>query len=175
MPDKPVASDGGRGAPAGGLGRAWKALTEGLALAGGVLMVAVACMVTASVLMRWLADEGIAGDFEIVQIATALSAFAFLPLCQAVRGNIVVDSFTTWLPQRVRDLLDGLWDLVYAAAALMIAWHLFLGARDSLASGTTSMVRQIPIGYAVGACAAMAVLLGVAALVTAGRRLGGAR
>ncbi|WP_207476129.1 TRAP transporter small permease [Arenibaculum pallidiluteum] len=160
---------------AGVLGRGLRALAEGLALAGGVLMLAVACLVTASVLMRWLLDEGISGDFEIVQISTAVAAFSFLPLCQAARGNIIVDSFTGRLPRRARDLLDAVWDIVYGIAAVLIAWHLLLGARDSLASGTTSMVRQLPIGYAVAACSAMAAVLAAVAFVTATRLAKGSR
>ena len=156
-------------------GGAWRAAAEGLALAGGVLMLVVAGLVTASVVMRWLADEGISGDFELVQISSALAAFAFLPLCQVSRANIIVDSFTARTSQRTRDTLDALWDLVYAGASALIAVQLFRGAFDLVSSGTTSMVRGLPIGYAVALCAAMAMFLAWTALVTALRLLKAAR
>jgi TRAP-type C4-dicarboxylate transport system permease small subunit len=92
-----------------------------------------------SVLMRWLLGAGISGDFELVQIATALGAFAFLPLCQARHGNVIVDSFTTRLSRRARHRLDALWDLTYAALIAIISWRLVLGAFDAFASETTSM------------------------------------
>ena len=63
-----------------------------------------------SVLGRWLSGMPLAaqvprrlgpinGDFELVQMATAIAVFSFLPYCQARRGNIVVDTFTSWLPR----------------------------------------------------------------------------
>ena len=157
------------------LGRPLTAATEGLALAGGAVMVAVATMVTVSVLMRWLAGDGISGDFELVQIATALAAFAFLPLCQARRGNVIVDTFTAKLPRPATVALDALWDLVYAALIGVLSWRLVLGARDAFASQTTSMVLGIPQVYAIAACAAMGIFLSVVAVITAVRLLKDAR
>ena len=143
------------------------ALAEGLALVGGMLMVVVAGLVTISVLMRWLAGDGIAGDFELVQIATGVGAFAFLPLCQARRGNVIVDTFTTRLSQRARDILDGTWDLTYAVLMGVIGWRLVIGAQDAFASQTTSMVLGIPQGYAIAACAVMGLFLTLVAVMTA--------
>lgn len=149
--------------------------SEVLALAGGALMLVVACLVTVSVLMRWLLGDGISGDFELVQIATALGAFAFLPLCQARRGNVIVDSFTARLPERARRGLDALWDLAYAAIIAVIAWRLVAGALDAFASRTTSMVLGIPQGYAIAACAVMGAFLSLVAVATARRLAGSGR
>ncbi len=143
------------------------ALTRALAIGGGVLLLAIACMVVVSVSMRRLTSQSVPGDIELVQIATALSVFAFLPLCQAMRGNIMVDTFTNWLPPRARAMLDALWDAVYAAAALIIAWRLAEGAAETIRSQTVSMMLGLPIGWAMAACAAMAVLLGIVAIATA--------
>ena len=148
-------------------------LTRPLAIAGGLLMLAMAGMVTVSVAMRWLINTSVPGDFELVQIATAVCVFAFLPLCQAVRGNIMVDSFTTWLPARARNALDALWDLVYAVAALVIAWRLAEGAADTIRSRTVSMMLGLPTGWAIAACAVMALLLAGVAVVTAWRLMRG--
>src|SRR5215207_5357562 len=90
------------------------AVTRPLAIAGGLLMLAVSIIVVVSVVMRWLINYSVPGDIELVQIGTALAVFAFLPLCQAHRGNIMVDTFTNRLPARVQRSLDALWDLVYA-------------------------------------------------------------
>jgi TRAP-type C4-dicarboxylate transport system permease small subunit len=155
--------------PRGPAGLLLTSLAEALALAGGLLMLVVACLVTASVLMRWLLGDGISGDFELVQIATALAAFAFLPLCQARRGNVVVDTFTAKLPRRARRGLDALWDLTYAALIAVLAWRLALGAVDAFASQTTSMVLGIPQGYAIAACGVMGLFLSLVAVATSKR------
>lgn len=148
-------------------------LSGWLALAGGALVVGLAVLVTASVLKRWATDEGLNGDFEMVQMGLALAVFAFLPFCQVRRGNLMVDTFTARLPDAVQRGLDAVWDLVLAAAAGLVAWRLSAGAADAFSSGTNSMVLALPIGYAIAACSGMAALLAVVSVVTALRRLRG--
>ena len=143
------------------------ALTRPLAIAGGLLMLGVACMVLVSVVMRWLINYSVPGDIELVQIGTALAVFSFLPLCQAHRGNIMVDTFTSRLPPGVQRGLDALWDVVYAAMMAIIAWRLAIGAYDTVRSNTVSMMLGLPTGWAIAACAAMATLLAAVALGTA--------
>ncbi len=147
------------------------ALTRPLAILGGMLMVGVAVMVTVSVVMRWLVNRSVPGDIELVQIGTALAIFAFLPLCQSRRGNIVVDTFTTRLPAWLRNGLDALWDLVYVFMAVIIAWRLGVGAWDTVRSNTVSMMLGLPVGWAIAACAVMAGFLALVGLATAWRIL----
>jgi TRAP-type C4-dicarboxylate transport system permease small subunit len=141
-----------------------------LALAGGLLVVGLALLVTTSVVLRWLGGQGVNGDFEMVQMGLALAVFAFLPLCQAHRGNVMVDTFTSRLPARVQAAVDALWDLVYAAFAGFIAWRLSIGAMEAFTSHTTSMVLGLPIHYAIAGCAGMAAFLALICILTALRR-----
>jgi TRAP-type C4-dicarboxylate transport system permease small subunit len=148
-------------------------IAAGLAIVGGLLMLSVSAMVTASVIMRKVMDTSVPGDIELVQISTALSVFAFLPLCQWHRGNIMVDTFTTWMPAAWQRGLDALWDIVYAITMAIIAWRLFVGAADTIRSSTVSMQLGLPTGWAIGACAAMATFLVIVAVATAFRRARG--
>jgi TRAP-type C4-dicarboxylate transport system permease small subunit len=141
-----------------------------LALLGGFLLVGIGALVTTSVLLRWSGGQGVNGDFELVQMGLAVAVFAFLPLCQAHRGNVMVDTFTLRLPVALQAALDALWDVVYAAFAGFIAWRLAIGAWEAFSSRTTSMVLGLPIHYAIGLCAAMAGFLGMIAVLTAIRR-----
>lgn len=142
-----------------------------LAVLGGGLMLAAAVMVTLSVLLRWLFSSGVKGDFEMVQIATAVAVFAFLPLCQIRRGNVFVDTFTLRAPAWLNRGLDRLWDLVYAGFAVLIGWRLLAGGLDAIGSRTSSMVLAIPIGWAIMSVGVMALFLAAVA-VTAALRLG---
>jgi TRAP-type C4-dicarboxylate transport system permease small subunit len=151
------------------------AWTAALAMVGSLLVIAVALIVVTSVVRRWLTDDVIFGTVEIVEIATALAVFSFLPLCQARRGNVVVDTFTARLKSRALDRIDAFWDLVYAGVAALIAWQLFQGARDTIVSQTTSMMLGLPVGYAIATCAVMAAVLAVVAVATALRLLRGGR
>jgi TRAP-type C4-dicarboxylate transport system permease small subunit len=142
---------------------------------GGALLIALSALVTVSVLMRWLAGGGVPGDFETVEMATALIAFLVLPLCQQVRGNVIVDTLSrNWPPRAVR-LIDALWDGVYAAAALLIAWGAWQGGREALANGTATMVLGLPVGWAMMATAVLALWLAIGAVITAARSVFGVR
>ena len=109
-------------------------ISDRLALAGGALLMGMAFLVTASVLLRWLMRQGIPGDFELLQIGLALAVFSFMPLCQLRGGNLFVDTFTGRLPPAVWRRLDGLWSLVYAVVAALIAVMLAMGAVETLRS-----------------------------------------
>jgi TRAP-type C4-dicarboxylate transport system permease small subunit len=157
------AAAGGQGTRRGALA----ALTRPLAVAGGFLLLACGLIVTVNVGLRWVVNGAVPGDIELVQIGTALTIFAFLPLCQSQRGNIIVDTFTSRLPPAVQRGLDALWDLVYAFMALIIAWRLAVGAYDTVRSNTVSMMLGLPTGWAIAACAVMAALLALVAAATA--------
>lgn len=146
-------------------------VTLALALFGGGLVLAFAAIVTVSVLGRWLLGRGIPGDFELVQTGLAIAVFAFLPICQLHRHNIIVDTFTTRAPVRVQAALDALWALVYAGVAFLIGWQTVHGASDTIRSGTTSMVLGLPIGWAMALAALFAFWLAAVAAVTAWRAL----
>ncbi len=83
------------------------------------------------------------GDFEMVQMATAISIFAFLPYTQVRRGNIVVDTFTTKLPPRLNARIDAFWDLVYAGMMALLTACLVAGTLEHYRSGQTTMLLQM--------------------------------
>lgn len=128
-------------------------VAKALALLGGAVALAVAGVVVASILGRWLFSAPIPGDFELAQMGTAVAVFAFLPYCQIVRGNIVVDTFTSRLRARLRGRMDALWDGVFAAAMALVAACLTRGTLDTFSSHEVSMVLRIPVwpGIAFGA------------------------
>ena len=144
--------------------------TRIVAILGGCLSIATATLVTLSVLGRWLGFGSINGDFELVQMGVALSVFCFLPLSQARRGNIMVDTFTTWLPARVQRAIDAFWDFVYAGFMALIAWCLMNGARDAVASGLNSTMLGVPL-WPVFAATVVLVLLLVATAIDTGIKL----
>jgi TRAP-type C4-dicarboxylate transport system permease small subunit len=146
-------------------------LSGAIAVLGGVLQLGVAVLVVASVLGRWLYRAPINGDFELVQMATAIAIFSFLPYCQVRRGNIVVDTFTNRLPPRVNALIDAFWDVVYAGMMGLLTATLATGALEHYRTGQTTMLLQIIIWPAIAICAALALLLTVVALVSAAARV----
>jgi TRAP-type C4-dicarboxylate transport system permease small subunit len=140
---------------------------------GGSLMLAAGMLIVASIATRWFLAASIPGDVELIQAATAVAAFAFLPFGQLNRSNIVVDTFTQRLPQRVRAAIDAFWDIVYAAAAVILSWRLLVAALDAIRSHTVSTVIGLPIGWFMLAGVTMLFLLALVSVLTAGRLLRG--
>lgn len=152
---------------AGPASRALRMTTTALAVTGGCLCLALAALVTVSVVSRALGLGGVAGDFELVQTATALAIFAFLPFTQARRGNIVVDSFSSGWPDGLRRAIDGVYDLIYGAFMGLCAVQLWKGAGEAAANGSASMVLLLPLAPALYACALMCGFLALICVVTA--------
>lgn len=150
-------------------------ITGAVAVAGGLLALSVALLVTVSVLGRWLFLQPIEGDFELVKMATAVGVFAYLPFTQIRRGNIFVDTFTGWLPARVNAVIDGVWDLVFAAVMAVCAAGLAEGTWEAIRSGETTMQLQLSVWPALAVSTVLCALLTLTALFTAVSQLTGRR
>ncbi|MFN3892027.1 MAG: TRAP transporter small permease [Beijerinckiaceae bacterium] len=144
-------------------------LTRIFALAGGFIVFALAALVTASVVLRWWTGLPVSGDFEIVQMGTALAVFCFLPYCQARRGNIVVDTFTAWLSEGARARIDAVWDALYALTMGVIGYAMLPGVAAAWKSGEETMVARIPLWPALAVSTALVLLLALTSIWTARR------
>ncbi|MFC4166576.1 TRAP transporter small permease [Teichococcus aestuarii] len=139
-------------------------LCRALMLAGGAMLLATALLTAASVLRRWLLGQPIPGDFELVQAGSGLAVFGFLAFGTLRRANILVDSFTSWLPTGLCRVIDAFWNLVWAAAAALLGWRMVLGALDAWRSDTRSMVLSMPLWWAIGLGALALLATALAAL-----------
>ena len=148
-------------------------LSGAIAVLGGLLLLAMAGLVVVSVVGRRFFNSPVNGDFELVSMGAAIAVFTFLPYTQARRGNILVDTFTTWLPARGNQLIDAFWDLVYAVTMGFLAICLIDGAYEHYRSGQTTMLLQLAVWPAIALSAALMVLLTFVALATSVRQLRG--
>ena len=145
MGSAPVGPDSSRGEPAAsGLER----LARGVALGGGMLLVAVVGMTVASVAGRYLFGVPIPGDYELTELACGIAVFAFFPYCHMTQGNVVVDFFTSRLSARYRAALDGLHSIAFTLMAGLVTSRLFVGAMRKLDDGETTLFLEIPIHWA---------------------------
>ncbi len=138
-----------------------------IALLGGLLSLGIAGLVVVSVIGRRFYNSPVSGDFELVQMGTAIAVFSFLAYCQARRGNIVVDTFMTWLPRRALDYVDAVWDIIYAGMMGLIAYCMTFGVIEHYRSGQTTMLLQIIVWPALAICTALAAFVALVALATA--------
>jgi TRAP-type C4-dicarboxylate transport system permease small subunit len=148
-------------------------LGAALALGGGAVLLGIALLTCWSVAQRWLSSQPVPGDFELVSIGSGVAVLGFLAWGTARRASIVVDTFTAWLPRRAAGAVDAFWMLVWAAVAALLAERLFQGARETLRSGTTTMVLGLPTWWAVGLGALAFAATALAALAWVPRMLRG--
>jgi TRAP-type C4-dicarboxylate transport system permease small subunit len=142
MADRAVA-----GARADPFGRALHLAATGVALLGGAILFALTLLTVVSVVGRAALSAPIPGDFELVEVGMAVAIFAFLPYCQIVRGNVIVDLFTTRASPRTRASLDAAGNLIYTAIAALLTWRVALGGLEVRGYGETTMVLRVPVWW----------------------------
>jgi TRAP-type C4-dicarboxylate transport system permease small subunit len=147
-----------------GLSRAWAVL-------GGVVLLAVMLMTVLSVVMRAVLGFPILGDYELVEIGTAIAAFAFLPYCHQAGGNVVVDVFTNRAPERVKRALAALGSLLLAIVACALLWRMALGGYDFLRYHEVTTNLGIPRWWAFPPILISLALLALVSLVACARDL----
>ena len=146
------------------VGRALYRAATGVAVLGGLVLFALTLLTVISVVGRAAFSAPIPGDFELVELGMAVAIFSFLPYCQIVRGNVIVDLFTSKASPRKRALLDGIGNLLFTAIAALLTWRVALGGIEIRSYRETTMVLQVPVwwGY-VPAVAFLAFLTVVCA------------
>jgi TRAP-type C4-dicarboxylate transport system permease small subunit len=134
---------------------------------GGAALIMIMAVSSLSVVMRAIPGlRSIPGDTEIVQLGCAVAIFAFLPICQLRRSNVLVDFFTAGLPQRLRSLLDLAANLLFLAITLLIAVQLGHGTADKFATRDSTMVLRIPESWPYAIALVLAWLLVVVTAYT---------
>ncbi len=116
--------------PTDPVGRALFSLCRWLAIFGAFLCCLIAVLVTITVTGRYLFAAPIPGDYDIIGIIAGCVIFAFLPYCQIVRGNVVVDFFTVKMRPRGKASLDGFGTFLYLIVAVILTWRLYWGMVD---------------------------------------------
>jgi TRAP-type C4-dicarboxylate transport system permease small subunit len=138
-----------------------------LAYGGGAVVAAVGLMSAASIVGRTVLRRPILGDFELVEIGTAVAGSLFLPYCQATRGHVIVDFFVQRAGPRTIGALDRMGALLLALTFLAVAWRTAVGGVDIARSGETSMLMRIPIWIGYAAMVPGLIAAGLVALAQA--------
>jgi len=128
----------------GPIGRMLYRVSVVFAAVGGLSLLGIIVLTVASVVGRELFDSPISGDFELVEIWCAVAVFSFLPYCQLVRGNVVVDLFTESVSLHTRAALELAGNLMFTVIAGVLTWRLVLGGIDLAAYHEETMVLRVP-------------------------------
>jgi TRAP-type C4-dicarboxylate transport system permease small subunit len=136
------------------LSRAIYAASRFAAWIGGAVLCALAVMSVISIAGRALSGLGlkpVPGDFELVEVGTALAVFCFLPWCHLKRGHAVVDLFWNHYPRPMQRVLDVSTELLTVVVWVLLTWRMGVAMLDYRANGETSFILGMPVwwGYAI--------------------------
>ncbi|MDP6840690.1 MAG: TRAP transporter small permease [Rhodospirillales bacterium] len=130
--------------PTDKVGRILYAISQVLALFGGLVVAAMAIMTTTSIFGRAFLSSPVPGDIELIELGTSTAVFAFLPYCQMVRGNVIVDFFLSWASRKVKIFFDVIGGILFLGVALMLTWRLIFGGIDLYNAAETTGVLAFP-------------------------------
>ena len=150
--------------------KALRAFSRGVALLGGLLLLAIMAVVVVSVSGRslvWIGLGPIPGDFELVEAGGALAIFCFLPWCQLQKGHVTVDIMQGVFGKRFDAGLETVYNLVMTGVSGLITWRLWAGMLDKMNYGETTFILQFPVWWGYAVCMPVAVLTVIACLWTA--------
>lgn len=150
----------------GAVGRTIEKLCQAMAIMAGAAFVIEMLLSAVSVLMRMVIGRGVGGDFELVQVLSAVGIALCLPYCQFHKGHVFVDFFTLWAPASLKRLLDAIGALLLALCAFFLAWRIWEGMGELREFGEASMVLNLPIWWGYIPVVLAFVMLGIAALHT---------
>lgn len=148
-------------------------LAKWAAIAGGVVLCALALITLASIIgredtrlfswpvigpfLRTLDLSPIRGDFELVGIGTAIAVCLFMPWAQLHKGHAQVSFIIERFGRRAVLISDFLTDLLLLSVALGLTWRHAVGLMDKWAYQETTFILGLPLwiaylGLMLGLC-----------------------
>lgn len=128
---------------------------EWLAYLGGLLLCGIGLMVVVSVTGRALLKFGLGpvpGDFELVEMVTAVVVFFFLPWCYLKNGHASVDLVYMHMPPWAQRAVTIFSDLMMLLVWVVLTWRLALAMLDKINEGETTFILQVPVWWAFAVC-----------------------
>lgn len=128
-------------------------LARWVAIAGGIVLVAIAIMTGISITGRaflWAGLRPVPGDFELVEAGMGFAIAAFMPWTQLKKGHASVAVLTDFFPPRVNAFIDLAADALLFLTSALLAWRLAFGMLDKLQYGETTFILQYPLWWSYG-------------------------
>ena len=132
----------------GPAGRALLGLSKTLAIAGGLIFVALVAMSIVSIVGRKLFAFVVPGDVEVLQMGAAFASATFFAYCHMIHGDVKVDFFTQFMAPRKVALLDAAGSLLIGLFGALIAWRTAVGAASLKEVHETSAILGWPVWVA---------------------------
>lgn len=116
------------------------------AVSGGAMLILAALITVISVLKRALGADAVSGDFELVELATAIAVFAFLPWGHMTGDHVRVDILASRFGPRMFHRLGTLSDALVLLVSGVILWRLYLGFAEKFPYGDDGFRTALSMG-----------------------------
>ena len=130
-------------------------LARWAAILGGLMLALLMVMVVLSVSGRALVPLGLGpvpGDFELVEVGTAVAVFLFLPWCYLRGGHASVDLLYERFAPSVRWAVTTLSDLLMLALWVVLTERLYEGMQEKREYMETTFILLMPIWWGYALC-----------------------
>ncbi|MDP3134169.1 MAG: TRAP transporter small permease [Burkholderiaceae bacterium] len=115
-----------------------------MAILAGLALLVLALLSLRSIVGRSLFDSALLGDYELVQIFSAVAVAMALPYANWIGGHVIVDFFTAKSPVKTNAVMDLIANLLMAFFAAILSWRLAVGMLDLKSNFDASMMLNIP-------------------------------
>lgn len=137
--------EGGAGSGLVSTGRVLLVLCRITALIGGAVLAGMIGMDVASIVGRVLISKTVPGDFELIEIGTAVTALLFLPYCQIMRQNVTIDLLVRDHHARLLPVCNAVGNLLFTVFSAIVAWRSVDGGIDLWRGGDMTSALHLPL------------------------------
>ena len=108
-------------------------ITAALSIVTHVAFLAIMIIIVIDVILRKVANSGIMGAYEMVQVALSAGVFAGFAYCQSEHGHVHVTLLISHFPTKVRFIVFGALSALSTAAAFYLSHAAYLAEVDNYA------------------------------------------
>lgn len=125
-----------------------------------------------SIIGRSFFESPLIGDYELVQIMSAVAVAMTLPYAHWIGAHVIVDFFTAKAKRSTNAFLDLIAHILIAFFSVVITWRLIVGLLDLRNTMDASMMLGVPTWWAYVPMVLSFALLAVTAIFGAKDELG---
>jgi TRAP-type C4-dicarboxylate transport system permease small subunit len=138
------------------------ALQTGLGVTSAAVLFLMMAITAVDVAGRYVLNMPLKGGFEMTELLLAALIYCGLPLVSWRREHIVIDTFDSLFPPRLKRALDIVAEVICAATLAGVGYVIFVRAVRVAEYGDTTTVLKLPLAPIVYL---MGVMIVVAALI----------
>lgn len=154
--------------PAGAAVRLLNQVSRGASILAIATLLAMMMLTVADVFMRYVFKNPIMGSVELMEYLIVVAGFLGVAWCTFKRGHLKVGVIVDRMPPRVQAITDSITLFLGMTVVPLIAWRLFVRAREAQLDGLRSLILDLPeyiffivagVGYSLFFLALLPVLV----------------